>query len=109
MLPKLWKSSLEWVSYLFLLLRWTNMIITDGIHVVSTASLEELHDWAKRNGVGDWWFRGTRKGHPHYDLPSTRRFLLYNLERQGCLRSSREILLAAKAIHKGTHEQQQLP
>lgn len=76
------------------------MIITDGVHVVSTESLEELHEWAERNEIRRRrWFHGVRKGHPHYDLPSTRKFLVHDFECKGQLRSSREVLLAAKAIH----------
>jgi hypothetical protein len=45
------------------------MIVTDGLRVVSTTSLEELHDWAQENGIRRSWFRGTRKGYPHYQIP----------------------------------------
>jgi len=76
------------------------MIITDGIHVVSTESLEELHEWAERHGIHRKWFHGARKGHPHYDLPSTRKFLIHDFQCKGQLCASREILLASKRIHE---------
>jgi len=77
------------------------MIITDGIHVTSTESLEELHVWAERNGINrKHWFHGVHKGHPHYDLPSTRKFLVHDFKCKGQLRSSREILLTAKMLHE---------
>ncbi|OFW62930.1 MAG: hypothetical protein A2Y74_05675 [Actinobacteria bacterium RBG_13_63_9] len=42
------------------------MILTDGTHLVSTASLEELHTFAARIGLSLWWFQDHRV--PHYDL-----------------------------------------
>ena len=45
------------------------MILTDGIHLVSTESLEELHYFAKVMGLERGRFHGVRKRHPHYDLP----------------------------------------
>ncbi len=77
------------------------MIITDGIHVVSTVSLKELHEWAKRNGISrNIWFHGTRKGHPHYDLPGTRKFLLYTFSKEGAIVGEREVLEHAKRIYE---------
>lgn len=43
------------------------MIHSDGVHVVSDTSLEELHEWAKRYGLKRHWFHRGRW--PHYDLP----------------------------------------
>lgn len=48
------------------------MIYSDGVHMVAD-SLEELHEYAKSIGVGRWYFEGTRKGHPHYDIPKKKR------------------------------------
>lgn len=45
------------------------MILTDGIHLVSDASLDELHDFATRIGLKREWFQCD-----HYDITS-RRFL----------------------------------
>jgi hypothetical protein len=47
------------------------MIHTDGIHVVSDTSLEELHEWAKMNRIHRAHFHTSRW--PHYDLPIRRR------------------------------------
>lgn len=44
------------------------MILTDGIHLVSTESAEELHAFARRIGLARARYEGVRKGHPHYDL-----------------------------------------
>lgn len=43
------------------------MIYTDNIHLVAD-SLEELHDYAEKIGLGRHRFEGVKKGHPHYDL-----------------------------------------
>jgi len=45
------------------------MILTDGVHVVSTDSSEELHNFASSIGLKRCWYEGVRRGHPHYDLP----------------------------------------
>lgn len=44
------------------------MIYTDGVHLVAD-SLDELHKYAVKMGIKKHWFHGTRKGHPHYDIP----------------------------------------
>lgn len=47
------------------------MILTDGIHLVSTESVEELHRFAGVIGMPYKWFQNHR--HPHYDLLGTKR------------------------------------
>lgn len=47
------------------------MIITDGIHLISDESIEELHKFAKKLGLKRSWFQDHKK-HPHYDLTSIR-------------------------------------
>jgi len=42
------------------------MILTDGTHLVSDKSVEELHDFAKRIKLKREWFQDKRV--PHYDL-----------------------------------------
>ena len=51
------------------------MILTDGTHLVSDESLDELHQFAywKLGLRGRRRFHGLRKGHPHYDVPPHRR------------------------------------
>ena len=47
------------------------MILTDGVHLVSDMSPQELHDFARRIGLKRHWFHRTRTAHlPHYDLMS---------------------------------------
>lgn len=45
------------------------MIITDGIHLISTNSQEELHRFAEGIGLKREWFQDHPK-HPHYDILS---------------------------------------
>lgn len=45
------------------------MILTDGIHLVSTESARELHQFAKALGITRWYFHRHPR-HPHYDLMS---------------------------------------
>lgn len=70
------------------------MIITDGIHVTSTESLEELHTWAKQNGIKRHWFHGYRKGHPHYDIPkrSWVRFYIQRVAPEEVLQASKRLI-----------------
>lgn len=43
------------------------MIFTDGIHLIASESLEELHAFAQTIGLPPRWFHNSRR-HPHYDL-----------------------------------------
>ncbi|MCL6513906.1 MAG: DUF4031 domain-containing protein [Alicyclobacillus sp.] len=43
------------------------MIYTDGIHLISSDSLEELHAFARRIGLPARWLHASPR-HPHYDL-----------------------------------------
>jgi hypothetical protein len=43
------------------------MIITDGVHLVSTDSEQELHSFAHRMGLRRQWYQNHPR-HPHYDL-----------------------------------------
>ena len=43
------------------------MILTDGIHLISDTSLEELHDFVGRMGFRRPWYHD-HPVHPHYDL-----------------------------------------
>jgi len=48
------------------------MIITDGVHLASTESAKELHDFALRIGLKHEWFQSGRRS--HYDLTTKRMF-----------------------------------
>lgn len=43
------------------------MILTDGVHLVSDASIEELHAFARKLGLLRIWFQD-KPGKPHYDI-----------------------------------------
>lgn len=50
------------------------MILTDGVHLVSDTSLEELHAFAAKIGLKRCWFSNKRgKRLPHYDLTTARK------------------------------------
>ena len=45
------------------------VILTDGTHLVSTDSLQELHEFARKIGLKRHWFQRGKSGrHPHFDL-----------------------------------------
>lgn len=47
-------------------------IYTDGIHLVTTGELAQLHEFAKRIGLKRSWFQPTPPHtYPHYDILST--------------------------------------
>ena len=50
------------------------MVYTDKIHIVAD-SLDELHAFALKAGISRSYYHGIRKGHPHYDITSRKRFL----------------------------------
>lgn len=47
------------------------MIITDGVHLVSTESEDELHEFAEKLGLKREWYQKHNR-HPHYDLTTKR-------------------------------------
>lgn len=47
------------------------MILTDGTHLMSDASVEELHEFAQSIGLRRNWFQDHLL-HPHYDLTTQR-------------------------------------
>ena len=48
------------------------MIYTDGIHLISDESLEELHQFAQSIGIKRCWYHSSSK-HKHYDIPKKMR------------------------------------
>ena len=47
------------------------MILTDGKHLVSDTSLDELHRFARKIKLKKQWFQNHPQ-HPHYDLTTDR-------------------------------------
>jgi hypothetical protein len=71
-------------------------IYTDGIHLVSDESLDELHEFADKIGLKRHWFEGLRKGHPHYDLMRSKKQLATD---EGAITvSSKEIVKICKKM-----------
>ena len=69
-------------------------IYTDGIHLISCSSEEELHLFARRGGIKRVWFHAS-KNKPHYDL--LREDVKAAVLEAGAIQvSSREIVLLLK-------------
>ena len=67
------------------------MIITDGVHLVSTRSETELHEFAQLIGLKRTWYQdGPHQQHPHYDL--TTKSAGTRAIKAGAQKVSREIL-----------------
>lgn len=49
------------------------MVITDGVHLISDISLDELHAFAASLGFRMEWFQDHPR-HPHYDLTTKRAY-----------------------------------
>ncbi len=72
------------------------MVLTDGVHLISDISLEELHDFVGRMGFRRPWYHD-HPVHPHYDL-MTRTAFSCALDLGARLVSSRELVRAYRAI-----------
>ena len=48
------------------------MIYSDGIHVVSDISLQDLHEQMKLIGIKRCWYHSSSR-HKHYDVPKRKR------------------------------------
>ncbi len=72
------------------------MILTDGTHLVSDRSIEELHRFARNLGLKRCWFQegGARKI-PHFDL-TTPNAVSRALENGAVLVTSRDIVRRAR-------------
>lgn len=69
-------------------------IFTDGVHLVSDKSVEELHEFAQRIGMKREWFQDKPR-EPHYDMT-----VLWRARRAeafgATLVSTKEIILALR-------------
>ena len=52
------------------------MIYSDGIHLISNESLEELHSFCEEIEIKPCWFH-TGSSFPHYDIPKRRRETIF--------------------------------
>jgi len=65
------------------------MIYTDGVHLVTTGSIEDLHSFAAGIGLKREWFQEHR--HPHYDILS--RKIRSNALRNGAILIDKKTLV----------------
>lgn len=73
------------------------MMYSDGVHLISDTSVEELHEFCKKINIKRCWFHYSSR-FPHYDIPKKRRadfFINYPLVKKV---TSREIVLLLKMI-----------
>lgn len=73
-------------------------IYTDGIHMVSNESLNELHAFAEKIGLKRHWFEGLRKGHPHYDLMKSKKQLA--IDNGAIVVNSKEIVKICRKLYE---------
>jgi hypothetical protein len=77
------------------------MIYTDGTHVISDISLDELHAFAKLIGFKKEWFQDNKK-YQHYDL-TTKRAYIRAIKAGAKKITSKEIIkILKKGIKYGT-------
>lgn len=74
------------------------MILTDGVHLISDTSVEELHEFASRAGLSRLWFQNHRR--PHYDL-TTYRAQQRVVASGARLVTTRELLAALRQSREG--------
>jgi hypothetical protein len=70
--------------------RSIGMILTDGVHLISDYSVDELHRFAVSIGLKRKWFQDHRI--PHYDIKGQ---MVEAVRRRGiCFITTRELILA---------------
>lgn len=73
------------------------MIYTDKIHLVAD-TLNELHDFCVNEGIKRCWFEGVNRGHPHYDIPKHKKYIIeYDFVKKI---TSKQLLLISKKLIK---------
>jgi len=71
-------------------------IFTDGVHLVSDSSVDELHDFAQRIGLKREWFQDKPRS-PHYDM--TVRWRAKRAEDHGATKvSMTELIMALRRL-----------
>ena len=77
------------------------MIYSDGIHVVSDVSLDDLHASMEKIGIKRCWFHSSAK-HKHYDVPKRKRATFFQDNPDVKQVSSREIVEICKKLEAPT-------
>ena len=74
------------------------MIYTDGTHLISSKSVEELHLFGKKVGLKREWFQ--EKKIPHYDI-TTKRMLNKCLKAGAIKVSAKSIVVLTRMVNVG--------
>ena len=74
------------------------MIFTDGSHLVSDKSLDELHLFARLIGLRHEWFQNHPR-HPHYDITTSKKREIA-FKKGAIFTSSKEIVKICKKLEK---------
>lgn len=75
------------------------MMYSDGVHLISSSSIEELHQWAKANCIKRHWFHNTQR-FPHYDIPKKQRADFFTKHPDVTKVSSKEIVKLLNSLVK---------
>ena len=73
------------------------MLYSDGIHIISDVSLDDLHNEMKKRNLKRCWFHNTKR-FPHYDIPKKRRESFLKINKDIKIVSSREIVKILKKM-----------
>lgn len=71
------------------------MIYSDGIHLISSVSLEDLHEYCKSIGIKRCWYHAGSK-FKHYDIPKKMRVDFFDKHPEVNKVSAREIVRILK-------------
>jgi len=72
------------------------MIYSDGVHLISDKSLEELKDFCRYIGIHDCWYH-TGSKFEHYDIPNRMRLAFFTENPEVIKISPREVVKILKA------------
>lgn len=76
------------------------MLYSDGIHLISDISVEDLHKEALKLGIKRCWYhRGKSQKFPHYDIPKMKRTTFFNDHPQVKQVSPRDIVKICQIIY----------
>lgn len=73
------------------------MIYSDGVHVVSDISLQDLHEQMQKIGIKRCWYHSSSK-HKHYDIPKRKRATFFQDNPEIKQVTDREILEICKKL-----------
>jgi len=71
------------------------LIYSDGVHLISSESIQELHEFCLKIGIKRCWYHSSSK-FPHYDIPKKKRKTFFIDNPTVIQASSREIVSKLK-------------